>query len=735
MNRLLDIFYQYSVMRQARKNINELLNGIAQDEDTDAFKKYIDMDGNPDLALNKIKNKIANLKTEVINNNDDLTLADLFSQHNFSKDNVSYFNSLNQQLTYSKNEILGFLDSHATQIKEYIQKIDYMEYIYEGGNALGWQHYNYSHSIEFDRLPYQLQDLNSKDKDIKNYTYEIEFRSRILKSFNYWEDNNFGGEAPAYISTMSSNQQNEIRSQANRKIILGISEDDINTDDLDIYTSFEFDGQMSTVEQKNIQIIKIRKLLSIIETFNEATDYRSVLDDLSSSISYMNKNTSGLGETCFKSLYGASDGKDLATILTDYNSTIESIQDKLIKSNELDTQFIKVGEISKADFDFFSPSNVYYILKDDNYQLQTTYSNTAIYYLKLKDYLVKTHSEYYNTLILAKDYQNITTDLIYSVLNSQNTKKAGFELGKMQLYNSNGFIPIIVTKDNYQECNNFTYNNVTKSERQTFDSAINYDKKSKDTFLEKNINGGDNALSRHNNSINAILTSYNNLLKKNGIVNKLYSTYLKLGNTPAIFTDAGNNTLNALDLSKITINTLTASDTIAAGKFKHLLLIKYLSKFINLFYWCNTQLFVEYDLDIRLAELYTNLPILSEPSKNYTSITAHGIVYWYLEYVLNKAINDYNDALEQAELLNIFYTNKQTNYKEKQALYEAKYKEYLQIFIAFIGSEYWEYYKSSTSNKNEQMKKLIEEVKNLWYDFILTLDKGFKKEIEAGMYQ
>jgi hypothetical protein len=55
-------------------------------------------------------------------------------------------------------------------------------------------------------LPYQLWDLNSKDIDIKNYTYEIEFRSRILKSFSYWKDNNFGGEAPAYISTMSSNQ-------------------------------------------------------------------------------------------------------------------------------------------------------------------------------------------------------------------------------------------------------------------------------------------------------------------------------------------------------------------------------------------------------------------------------------------------------------------------------------------------------------------------------------------------
>ena len=740
MNCLLDIFYQYSVMKQARKNINELLNGKVQDEDTDIFKKYIGINEDADLALSKVKQKINTLKIEVINNKDNLTLEDLFSQYNFSKDNVSYFNSLNQKLTYSKNNVLGFLDSHATQVKEYVQKIDYMEYIYKGGKALEWQHYNYSYFIGFDRLPYQLWDLNSKNEDIKNYTYEIEFRSRILKSFSYWKDNNFGGEAPAYISTMSSNQQNEIRSQVNRKIILDISEDNINTDDLDIYTSFEFDGQMDSAEQKAIQKIKIQKLLSIIETFKEATDYRSVLDNLSDLISYMNKNTNGLGETCFKTLYGVSGDKDLITILTNYNQTINSIQDELIKSNELDTQFIKIGQISKTDFDFFNPSKVYYILKDDNYQLQTAYSNTAIYYLKLKDYLVKTHFEYYNALMVTKDYQNITTELIYSVLNSQNTKKAEFELGKMQLYNLNGFVPTVITKENYQECNNFIYNNVTKFERQTFDSAISYDKKSKDTFLAKNITGGDNALSSHNNSINAILTNYNNLIKKNGIVNKLYSTYSKLGNTPIVFTNEGNNALNALDLSKINISILTASDTTAVGKFKHLLLIKYLSKFINLFYWCNTQLFVEYDLDIRLAELYTNLPKpWSEASENYPSITAHGIVYWYLEYVLNKAINDYNDALEQAELLNIFYTNKQTNYKEKQALYEAKYKEYLQIFTAFMTpeyKEYWKYYNSSDIfNKNEQMKKLIEEVKNLWYDFILTLDKGFKKEIEAGMYQ
>jgi hypothetical protein len=60
-------------------------------------------------------------------------------------------------------------------------------------------------------------------------------------------------------------------------------------------------------------------LLSIIETFKEATDYRSVLDSLSDLISYMNKNTNGLGETCFKTLYGVSGDKDLITILTNYN--------------------------------------------------------------------------------------------------------------------------------------------------------------------------------------------------------------------------------------------------------------------------------------------------------------------------------------------------------------------------------------------------------------------------------
>jgi hypothetical protein len=33
------------------------------------------------------------------------------------------------------------------------------------------------------------------------------------------------------------------------------------------------------------------------------------------------------------------------------------------------------------------------------------------------------------------------------------------------------------------------------------------------------------------------------------------------------------------------------------------------------------------------------------------------------------------------------------------------------------------------------MRELIEAVKDAWNKFILTLDRGFTKEIEAGMYQ
>ena len=67
--------------------------------------------------------------------------------------------------------------------------------------------------------------------------------------------------------------------------------------------------------------------------------------------------------------------------------------------------------------------------------------------------------------------------------------------------------------------------------------------------------------------------------------------------------------------------------------------------------------------------------------------------------------------------------------------YESKYTEYLQIFTGFLGSNYYEYYKSDASSKDAQMKKLVQQVKDAWNNFILELDKGYTREIKAGMYQ
>ena len=81
------------------------------------------------------------------------------------------------------------------------------------------------------------------------------------------------------------------------------------------------------------------------------------------------------------------------------------------------------------------------------------------------------------------------------------------------------------------------------------------------------------------------------------------------------------------------------------------------------------------------------------------------------------------------------YTNKQTLYESKKDYYESKYTEYLQIFTGFLGSNYYEYYKSDASSKDAQMKKLVQQVKDAWNNFILELDKGYTREIKAGMYQ
>ena len=164
-------------------------------------------------------------------------------------------------------------------------------------------------------------------------------------------------------------------------------------------------------------------------------------------------------------------------------------------------------------------------------------------------------------------------------------------------------------------------------------------------------------------------------------------------------------------------------------------MLKGLAKVSELCYWCNTQLFNEYRIDPLLIELFTNLPKLSKANENYPSITSMGIFYWYIENVLNKDINAYKDAIEQAEFLITVYTNKQENYKTKAEYYQAEYEKYLTIFRGFLSTRFYEYYAVDTASKDKQMRELIEAVKDAWNKFILTLDRGFTKEIEAGMYQ
>ena len=271
-------------------------------------------------------------------------------------------------------------------------------------------------------------------------------------------------------------------------------------------------------------------------------------------------------------------------------------------------------------------------------------------------------------------------------------------------------------------------NKIIYPERQMIEKTIGLNTGSRLTFLNNTI-GGDNALTERG-TIDNIISAYNKLLDESGTAYNLYLAYNK--NNRNIF----NKNVKINNPANYKITALNETDSITWRKFQYLSLLKGISNIAILYYWCNSQLFNKYRINPLLLELFTNKPTISnKPDDTYPAITSIGIFYWYIDLVLSKDIKACEAAVKQAEILETMYTNKQTLYKSKKDYYESKYTEYLQIFTGFLGSNYYEYYKSDASSKDAQMKKLVQQVKDAWNNFILELDKGYTREIKAGMYQ
>ena len=569
-------------------------------------------------------------------------------------------------------------------------------------------------------LNYYLQKSvtfsGQEDAKKRDLLYCLAFRDRLLYSFYYYEDS-IRKYADSYITKLDSSVQSTIRSSSNRNIILDIESNGSDEGDNSIFNSVEFDQNTYSLEATNIRIAKINKLLYIIDNNClpvKENGYKYVLDTIISLI--IPNTTNNYINTGFSRLLEANN------IITNYNSIITNYQ-QLLVSNGINTSVYKlVGKINKDDI--FLTLGKYYYLENNLYKQATlnNYDLNVDYYLNEKDYLIKSFIDYFNQLaVSANDQKNNNYNFIEPYLTA--TKLANLQQGTFNLYSKNNFIPTILSEENQSDSEDIKKH----PERDIIDNIINYTYETRSNFISNNI-GGDNALSDYG-TLKSVLELYNSNL--DGLYTTLLETYKSLGNK--IFIQDKINSLN--DLSEYKVNTSETNPTVNEVRYQHLLMLKGLAKVSELCYWCNTQLFNEYRIDPLLIELFTNLPKLSKANENYPSITSMGIFYWYIENVLNKDINAYKDAIEQAEFLITIYTNKQENYKTKAEYYQAEYEKYLTIFRGFLSTRFYEYYAVDTASKDKQMRELIEAVKDAWNKFILTLDRGFTKEIEAGMYQ
>lgn len=743
----------YWKIKTAHNNLRFLF-GIKEGEpDSEALIQYIGINQQTNQALypyEQVASTMEKIGNIHLNNSGFKTVKDLF-QYAVGGDYATSAFSAYQSLVdkfISEGKTNNLSDSDSETIKTLILYADKIESIYQASLDLKWSNFmidsiykNYLNQTlnikqwcaeESAKNHYGLLPINnylSYETQAKAWTQVFLMRHRLLNRFKYIDQSQNIQESESYLAILTSAIQENIKAETSRGLIfeLSNSEEIINNS---MYNSIEFDEPVYTVEENSMRAAKIKALINLIDNTCKpyvSDGYRKVLDVLSDQISYINSNS--YGDKCFESLFDLSEhGNGLNNIINTYNSLIQPYQSLLINEGLTD-EFIKVDNVMEND-EFFKQKK-YYIYENSSYKIATVFDDSVQYYMKDRDALAKMFIEYYNNLPVAdSDKKNNTYNFISQFLKLNNPKPAELFGGTINLYANNKYQDnIILTANNSESFNTFIKDNkIIYPERQMIEKTIGLNTGSRLTFLNNTI-GGDNALTERG-TIDNIISAYNKLLDTSGTAYNLYLAYNK--NNRNIF----NKNVKINNPANYKITALNETDSITWRKFQYLSLLKGISNIAILYYWCNSQLFNKYRINPLLLELFTNKPTISnKPDDTYPAITSIGIFYWYIDLVLSKDIKACEAAVKQAEILETMYTNKQTLYKSKKDYYESKYTEYLQIFTGFLGSNYYEYYKSDASSKDAQMKKLVQQVKDAWNNFILELDKGYTREIKAGMYQ
>ena len=113
-----------------------------------------------------------------------------------------------------------------------------------------------------------------------------------------------------------------------------------------------------------------------------------------------------------------------------------------------------------------------------------------------------------------------------------------------------------------------------------------------------------------------------------------------------------------------------------------------------------------------------------------------GMLWWYLDIVLQGEIAYQKSVLEDMKVLLKEYETKLDNYNEKLNRYKEEYENSEKLFKQYEIEypEVFNYYFSNTGDQYELIDNAIADTKKYWNLFILELDLGYKREVERGMY-
>lgn len=737
---IFDIFYQYQRCYIARRNINKILGVDAYDTDSQPFAKLVcvrNTMGDIIYTTTELDQIIANLKSALINKERSETFEDINYSELIQYMNSTFKNCYNNFINLLNSRENVLTDEDKDRIIEFIQVWDTFTYVRDATNIKGWKCIlDGNERVTFTLNEFFDEEILEKDDNL------ITKASQLQQAYKQTYEKLLSD----YIKGLSSTVQAEILNQDNRKIIYEQGDtSQITVEEFDIFNSQEFDGPATTTLQKTIKAGKISALLNVIKDLSDGiqagtiTSYIDLLDQLSETDKYSGEMVNFYYEA--------------NKALKEYNKMIGEYQLAIINKTQFD-KWMKVTCKSAEHLGYLNDK--YYTYNDYSGEYkqvlheEQAFDENATYYIKLRDLMIYDFLTYYNSLILEEGEKEAVDEVVVNsyISNGTGSKIAKFDEFKIMKRFSKLLEPKYdeITKDTLSET--YFFNDM-------INKLIGYTKIEEAYFNNMQISGDASALTNESAKINQIITALRSLAEGKDAIpmfnSDLENEYLNYIEKNLIIANDQelNYYANRLDAAKAIVelqdNSYYNTDWTLFMPDKWSIkyqIISCIGWLVDAYYAYNVSVIERAELSMMGQEMYTktsdgNEDIITRDwaKPQYGKLTKVGITYWYLYTVLNTAVNELSDLIDQANTLSILYTNKFIDYTEKQAYYSSKYKEYIALYLNYISTDVYNYYMSSINDKDAKMRELIESVKDAWYEFILALDVGFTKEIEAGMYQ